>query len=177
MFYVPFFEFFPEIAENETRVLTNLSDDSLPKGEFGYLESFCNEPGCDCRRVFLNVTNARDGKLMAVIAYGWEKKQFYVDWFGDNDPQMISELKGPALNMASPQSKYAPAFLQFFKEVLLKDKAYIKRIVRHYEMFRDYVEKNPEKMESLTPYENPEKTGRNEPCPCGSGKTFKKCCA
>ena len=114
---------------------------------------------------------------MAVIAYGWEKKQFYVDWFGDNDPQMISELKGPALNMASPQSKYAPAFLQFFKEVLLKDKAYIKRIVRHYEMFRDYVEKNPEKMESLTPYENPEKTGRNEPCPCGSGKTFKKCCA
>jgi SWIM/SEC-C metal-binding protein len=23
---------------------------------------------------------------------------------------------------------------------------------------------------------NPEKVGRNDPCPCGSGKKFKKCC-
>lgn len=23
---------------------------------------------------------------------------------------------------------------------------------------------------------NPPKVGRNEPCPCGSGKKFKKCC-
>ncbi len=27
-----------------------------------------------------------------------------------------------------------------------------------------------------TPYIAPEKVGRNEPCPCGSGKKFKKCC-
>ncbi len=27
------------------------------------------------------------------------------------------------------------------------------------------------------PYENPFKgVGRNDPCPCGSGKKFKKCC-
>jgi len=27
-----------------------------------------------------------------------------------------------------------------------------------------------------TPYVAPPKTGRNEPCPCGSGKKYKKCC-
>jgi hypothetical protein len=27
-----------------------------------------------------------------------------------------------------------------------------------------------------TPYVAPEKVGRNEPCPCGSGKKYKKCC-
>ena len=27
-----------------------------------------------------------------------------------------------------------------------------------------------------TPVVNPHKVGRNEPCPCGSGKKFKKCC-
>jgi len=27
-----------------------------------------------------------------------------------------------------------------------------------------------------TPYKAPPKPGRNEPCPCGSGKKFKKCC-
>lgn len=26
------------------------------------------------------------------------------------------------------------------------------------------------------PYVRPEKTGRNDPCPCGSGKKYKKCC-
>lgn len=27
------------------------------------------------------------------------------------------------------------------------------------------------------PYVNPQKNvGRNDPCPCGSGKKFKKCC-
>ncbi|GJM70619.1 hypothetical protein HMSSN036_28350 [Paenibacillus macerans] len=27
-----------------------------------------------------------------------------------------------------------------------------------------------------TPYTNPNKVGRNDPCPCGSGKKYKKCC-
>ena len=27
-----------------------------------------------------------------------------------------------------------------------------------------------------TPYVSPPKIGRNEPCPCGSGKKYKKCC-
>lgn len=30
---------------------------------------------------------------------------------------------------------------------------------------------------SIEPYRNPGKVGRNNPCPCGSGKKFKKCCS
>ncbi len=26
------------------------------------------------------------------------------------------------------------------------------------------------------PYISPKKIGRNDPCPCGSGKKYKKCC-
>jgi len=29
---------------------------------------------------------------------------------------------------------------------------------------------------TLIPYKAPEKIGRNAPCPCGSGKKYKKCC-
>jgi len=29
----------------------------------------------------------------------------------------------------------------------------------------------------IEPYRAPQKVGRNEPCPCGSGKKYKKCCA
>ncbi len=28
----------------------------------------------------------------------------------------------------------------------------------------------------IVPFKKPEKIGRNEPCPCGSGKKYKKCC-
>jgi hypothetical protein len=34
----------------------------------------------------------------------------------------------------------------------------------------------PEPVEPAPPYIAPPKVGRNEPCPCGSGKKFKKCC-
>jgi hypothetical protein len=37
-------------------------------------------------------------------------------------------------------------------------------------------ESEPEFDVSGTPYLAPPKTGRNDPCPCGSGKKFKKCC-
>jgi len=48
------------------------------------------------------------------------------------------------------------------------------------------IELNPDKPEDITdleillnwpkPQEVGEKVGRNEPCPCGSGKKYKKCC-
>ncbi len=34
----------------------------------------------------------------------------------------------------------------------------------------------PDPVKSATPYIAPPKTGRNDPCPCGSGKKYKKCC-
>ena len=36
--------------------------------------------------------------------------------------------------------------------------------------------KAPEKPEPQTPVRNAVKVGRNDPCPCGSGKKYKKCC-
>ena len=38
----------------------------------------------------------------------------------------------------------------------------------------EYTEPLPPAM--LKPFIAPEKIGRNEPCPCGSGKKYKKCC-
>jgi len=43
---------------------------------------------------------------------------------------------GPALNVGSPQSSLAPALLNFVREVLLRDEAYLERIKRHYHLFR-----------------------------------------
>ncbi len=58
---------------------------------------------------------------------------------GDDDPRIINDLTGPALNLASPQSNIAPALLDLFSKVLLKDTAYVERIKRHYVMFRQKI--------------------------------------
>ena len=112
---------------------------------------------------------------MAVIAYGWEKSKFYADWFGDNDPLIIEELKGPVLNLASPQSELAPVLLDRVKKYVLKDRHYTERIKRHYRMFKDLIEKENRKATSIKS-DKRVKIGRNDPCPCGSGKKYKKCC-
>lgn len=159
---------------------------------------FCDEPGCDCRRVFFHVQTEKHGNV-ATIAYGWESRDFYVTWLGSDDKNTINELMGPCLNLASQQSKYASELLNIVKNILLADTAYIDRVKRHYWMVREKVNKSGkighfESNQSrhggthsnvmsfphafnVTPYMNQtHNVGRNDPCPCGSGKKYKRCC-
>jgi hypothetical protein len=93
------------------------------------------------RRVMLNIFSSIDEKPKAVIAYGWEKKRFYVKWFRNTDPIVIKDLMGPVLNRMSPQSDIAPELLTLFKKVLLKDKKYMDRVKRHYSIMREKIDK------------------------------------
>lgn len=88
---------------------------------------------------FFNVVSSSRNEDEALIAYGWESRDFYVKWMGDDDPYVINELRGPVLNLASPQSSLALAVLEMFRGVLLPDTAYIERVQRHYAMFRESV--------------------------------------
>ncbi len=139
--YVCFHEYFPEIAERETRTITILEQSSseLPPGEYSFVEMYCNERKCDCRRVFFYVISSLKKDVEAVIAYGWESPEFYARWMGNDDPETIEELQGPILNMGSPQSSLAPAVLELVRDVLLQDELYVERLKTHYRMFRDKV--------------------------------------
>jgi hypothetical protein len=76
--YVPFHFRFPELAERETRNIKTFSEiiSGLPADDYGFVELFCDEPGCDCRRVFFSVFSERRKEMEAVIAYGWESRKF-----------------------------------------------------------------------------------------------------
>lgn len=201
--YQAFHTCFPEIGAREARSVI-LPDPGvpLPAGEYKLVEMYCNEPGCDCRRVFFYVISPGHPQPLAVVAYGWETRAFYARWAGANDPLWIDELVGPVLNRGSPQSELAPAVLELIEDVVLKDRAYIRRIKRHYRMFRDRIEEDARKAadsETATgsqPGAGPAPSGahpraaagaldrkdpsgtpaRNARCPCGSGKKYKKCC-
>lgn len=141
--YRPFQNLFPEVAAKETRTITVFEQSGfrLPAGEYTFLELFCDESDCDCRRALFYVVSSLREDAVAVIAYGWESRDYYIKWMHDDDPLAINELKGPALNLASPQSDVANDILELFNDVLLKDTAYIERVKRHYQMFRNEIDR------------------------------------
>lgn len=143
MSYRLFYEFFPEIAERETRNLTIIEKSpwGLPPGNYALCEMFCDEPGCDCQRVLFFVAFDHTDKMEAVVAYGWETPEFYAKWMGgDGFADIAEEMAGLSLNSGSRQSKLAPAILEMVRDVLT-DEAYVERVKKHYQMVRDKVDK------------------------------------
>ncbi len=144
--YAFFYEEFPDVAERETRTITlPRASHGLPAGTYAFPEMYCNEAGCDCRRVMLYV--CRDGHEAsapeAVVAYGWEDRDFYARWLGMDDSEMLDELQGPVLNDMSPQGELATKILELANNYLLADPDYVERLKRHYAMFREKVERAP----------------------------------
>ncbi|MCI0588336.1 MAG: hypothetical protein L0323_16010, partial [Planctomycetes bacterium] len=128
----------PDLAERETRSVRTFPGNSwgLPPKTFFLHEMYCNEEGCDCRRVFFCVVSSPGRRLEAVIAYGWETPAFYARWLRDADPEDVAEMKGPALNLGSPQTSLAPGLVRMVSDTLLRDGAYVARLKRHYAAFK-----------------------------------------
>ena len=129
---------YPNEAVAETRTIAVLDDDGIvPAGTYGFLELFCDEDGCDCRRALIVVV-ARDGmQIMATLGYGWASRAFYRRWSHDPSPGATAGMKGVSLEALGRQSRYAEIFRGLFEDMLREDRAYRKRIERHSRMFKD----------------------------------------
>ncbi len=134
---IAFHSRFPELAARETRCLHVLTPDgSLPPGEYGYLEHYCEQPDCDCRRVLLRVTSAHSPHtVLATINYGWECAEFYTRWM-HGDAQAGRKITAASLDPLHPQSKYADYLLNFFQKEMITDPDYVARLARHYQIFK-----------------------------------------
>lgn len=139
---VPFMERFPDLAARETRSVTVSGRTDLPDGEYGFLELYCDEPGCDCRRVMIDVLRADTewNKIWATINYGWESLEFYKKWGGSS--VTAANSKGPFLDPLNPQTPYSSALLNLFR-LLLESPGYAQRIQTHYQIFRQTVDQDP----------------------------------
>lgn len=139
-----FHDRFPEIGIAESRAITQKE----PEDTLLLLELYCDEVGCDCRRVLVQAHSARElhaGRpgLVASFGFGWETEAFYRSWSSspltDAD---LAELRGPALHPSSPRSPAADHALVLFR-IALDDPRYVERIERHYRMFRDSLAPRP----------------------------------
>lgn len=132
----PFFSKFPELAPWETRTVQVRNHPKLPDGNYGFLESYCDEDGCDCRRVILAVCREDDpGTLLATINYGWASVAYYRNWARCSRKE-AREYKGASLDPLNPQSEHSPALLALFRAVVLRDDDYVARLTRHYRMMK-----------------------------------------
>jgi hypothetical protein len=191
----PFYNKFPKIAKKETRSITILkkgSFGSLPADHYTFLELYCSEENCDCRRVMISVISENENKIVATINMAFDSDS--------DDP-------GPFLDPINPQSAYSDDLIKFFVELINHDPEYLIRLQRHYVIFKEKVDgkayegrpfetsgKSRREIKKVMPFfsdvlkkqstgvKNPSiadktiKVGRNKPCPCGSGKKYKKCC-
>ena len=120
---------FPKEAANECRTVTTLDRAGQPERTFVFMEAYCADPGCDCRRVILNVVDAASRAHVATINYAFDppKPPF------DDEPQLF-------LDPLNPQSALSPAILDLTEEMIANDRDYRDRLVRHYAMWKRIVE-------------------------------------
>ena len=176
--FAPFYELFLDLARDETRSLVVMNTEGRPPaGTYTLTEMFCNEEGCDCRRVILQVWSDRGTPerpdIAATVSFGWEPASFYRKWASfPLSEEDLGELKGPGLLRMAPQSAYAKELLPLVRAALCSE-LYVERLVRHYAMYREVIDARRPR---ATVVRSGPKPGMNQPCPCGSGKKYKRCC-
>lgn len=159
----------PEPGLREIRSIHVLAPGGqVPVGEYAYLELYCQDLDCDCRRVLFQVaSSAAPDTILATINFGWESIEFYTEWM-HGDEEAGREIVNASLDPMNPQSEYSDHLLDLFQNVMMADPNYVARLRAHYELFKRSLRARP--------WVNASRPGRNEPCPCGSGKKYKKCC-
>jgi len=131
---IPFYTRFRDLAFKEMRSATVQGRPDIPDGEYGFLELYCDEPDCDCRRVIIQVVSPTTGsKIWATISYGWESVEYYEKRLRSKDA--ARECQGASLDPLNPQTEYSLALLRLF-EYVLQDVAYVERLKRHYQLFK-----------------------------------------
>jgi hypothetical protein len=138
MTMVTFFSRYHDLGHRETRVLVVRGHESLPDGNYGFIEFYCDEVDCDCRCVLLEVLREEDSeeKTWATITYGWERPSFYARWAHFDSERAAREMSRASLDPLNPQTRYAFALLGLFQSHLVPDKQYVARLRRHYRMFK-----------------------------------------
>ncbi|HMK49514.1 MAG TPA: SEC-C metal-binding domain-containing protein, partial [Thermodesulfovibrionales bacterium] len=139
----------------------------------GAYEKKENEAGSDIVRYLERVI------LLQVIDTQWKDHLLAMDHlkegiglrgYGQKDP--LVEYKKEAFDIfAEMSSRISTEVLSRFFKIQIQTKESIKEPVK-----QQRVQYNRGEGSSAQPVRRARKVGRNDPCPCGSGKKFKKCC-
>ena len=151
---IPYKDFFPfcddlTIEYNEKRIML--------------FDQYCVNPSCNCSDVYLslNILEAsRTAESISTIHYNYSKNSWELQDSIDNESenlvrQLLAEKRGRLSEIGRVCKKRH-------------------RILRNlYSRYRERIV--PTELPDMPLLDN-QKVGRNDPCPCGSGLKYKKCC-
>ena len=149
---------FPEVAATETRTIFLEGQAPIPDDAYELHEFYCDDPACECDRVQLHVFAREADAYVAVIGHAFTAEAAREDG-----------LAQTFVDPLHPSAPYADALCAVIAQVLRDDTAYHRRLQAHYAMMKPAAQR-------AAPAPRAVKVGPNEPCPCGSGKKYKKCC-
>jgi hypothetical protein len=137
---IPFHSLLPEVAQREVRTLqlqaAAETSGSLSSGEYAFVELYCEDLACDCRRVFIQViARHQKDQVLASINYGWEDESFYRKRMPHN-PEAPRQVVRGCLDPMNTQSVHSQKLLDLFQRYVL-DEPYRLRLRRHYQLFRE----------------------------------------
>jgi hypothetical protein len=118
-----YLEIFPHADDPIMTITLGQKIGKVARGDYAFLEFYCTDPGCDCRRVTVMV--ASQGKLKAVIDFGF-------------DPD--DELAGPSLSALHKQSTAAPGLLELFVYRINNDSFWLNGMYERYRKVRGKVD-------------------------------------
>ncbi|MDF1579333.1 MAG: hypothetical protein P1P74_00990 [Desulfuromonadales bacterium] len=121
---VPYPLIFPEAEEKMLGISLPRKVGKLKAGEYHFIEAYCVEEGCDCRRTSIFVVNAK-GKMVATIDFGF-------------DPD--HPLSGPFLNEYQKQLAGAEELLEIFVDEINNNPDWLKRMYKQYKQVRKEVD-------------------------------------
>jgi uncharacterized protein YchJ len=146
------------------------------------IDNYCVDPQCTCRDVILQFISYDEGQdtediteeRLPEIHYNYLTQKSYHDQEPESDrpslQELFSELKKQNPKLETEARKRHQQLKAAFKSALSKNGQAYDSIQPGWDADRNPLYPAfPEMAPAL-------KVGRNDPCPCGSGKKFKKCC-
>ena len=160
----------PTTAARELRVAQVTRHKALRPDHYAFIESFCAAPGCDCGLALIRDSGESHG-YVATISH-----TLVPGTVPAGQPRTF-------LDPGHPQRPGAAAVLDLFSQ-MIANPGFAERLSRHHRLVRDAVNDPAHPVHRLmeqghlgTIRRDRPRTGRNDPCPCGSGRKWKRCCS
>ncbi len=150
-----------ELWEKYWTILGDEHEELSNGTEYVIFEHYCTNTACDCKSVMADIQEIGSdgkatGKSIARIDYNWSSKKTACD---------------PTFSNGAPKTKIASNLLDVYKKYI-HNPEYIAKVQCEYTRVKSLIA-DRRLQQAINPTKN---MGRNDPCPCGSNKKYKKCC-
>jgi len=151
---IPYFQIFPYARQF-----------TIQQGEKSYIASdyYCLNSDCGCESVMISIDEVKNNIQIL------HKKESFIKFEYNSK---FWEIDTPGIFTADEITDIVKTLLKNYPDIAA---VYKKRHKQLRKLYSKYKSKYKLKKISSTPTVQ-EKIGRNDPCACGSGKKFKKCC-